>query len=105
MLYMPPTRRPLSTPVPVAAKPGHASEAVDVRRIREHRISVGGIEHRIVRGDFHRHTELSTGIGVGRWCSLRLQEAGSGMAESAAEQGGKVLSTRSSPIVFAVGAV
>jgi hypothetical protein len=55
--------RPLSTPVPVAVKPGHASEAVDVRRIRAHRISVGGIEHRIVRGDLHRHTELSTDGG------------------------------------------
>src|SRR6266702_1000383 len=45
------------------AKRGHTDEAGDVRAIRAHRITIGGAEHRIVRGDLHRHTELSTDGG------------------------------------------
>jgi hypothetical protein len=47
----------------VKQKPGHTDEAGDVKTIRAHRIVIGGVEHRIVRGDLHRHTELSTDGG------------------------------------------
>ena len=42
----------------------HSKEAEDVARIRGYRASVAGIELRILRGDFHRHTEIS-GDGAG----------------------------------------
>ncbi len=38
---------------------GHPNEAADVRRIRDFRVRVGGRQLRILRGDTHRHTELS----------------------------------------------
>jgi hypothetical protein len=38
---------------------GHADEAGDLRAIRAYSVDVGGRKARIVRGDFHRHTELS----------------------------------------------
>ena len=38
---------------------GHANEVHDVKSIRSYRSFVHGVEKRIVRGDFHRHTELS----------------------------------------------
>ena len=51
-----------------AAAPGgglHPNEAADVARMREYRTS-GGPVYRIVRGDFHRHTEIShDGAGDG----------------------------------------
>jgi hypothetical protein len=37
----------------------HPDEANDVARMRSHRIEVGGKSYRLLRGDFHRHTELS----------------------------------------------
>ncbi|MGH9658542.1 MAG: TolB family protein, partial [Bryobacteraceae bacterium] len=43
----------------VDAKPGHTDETADLRAIRAYTAPVGGRPHRIVRGDFHRHTELS----------------------------------------------
>ncbi len=44
----------------VPARPaGHPNEARDVRRIRDYRVRVGGKQLRILRGDTHRHTELS----------------------------------------------
>ncbi len=42
----------------------HPNEAADVRRMRAYRVSVNGTEYRILRGDFHRHTEIS-GDGAG----------------------------------------
>ena len=39
------------------------SEACDVAAIRQHRATVGGQALRIVRGDLHRHTELSQDVG------------------------------------------
>jgi hypothetical protein len=39
---------------------GHPNEAEDVARVREWRTRVGGRTLRILRGDTHRHTELST---------------------------------------------
>ncbi|MBM3811438.1 MAG: hypothetical protein FJW20_07355 [Acidimicrobiia bacterium] len=38
---------------------GHADEAGDLNRIRSYTATVGGKKLNIVRGDFHRHTELS----------------------------------------------
>jgi hypothetical protein len=49
---------------PGGASPLPTTEAADVARIRGYRASVGGSEYRILRGDFHRHTEIS-GDGSG----------------------------------------
>jgi len=46
-----------------AANP-NPNELEDVRRIRAYRYSIAGKQYRILRGDFHRHTELS-GDGAG----------------------------------------
>lgn len=43
----------------IEAAPGHADEAGDLRAIRAYSADFGGRRLRIVRGDFHRHTELS----------------------------------------------
>ncbi len=44
----------------------HPNERDDVRRIRSHRTTVAGVEYRILRGDFHRHTDISwDGAGDG----------------------------------------
>ncbi|MDQ2898917.1 MAG: hypothetical protein M3Y07_03845 [Acidobacteriota bacterium] len=37
----------------------HMNEKEDVARIRGYRASVNGSQYRIMRGDFHRHTEIS----------------------------------------------
>lgn len=37
----------------------HPDEAADVARVRAYRADVGGKTYRIVRGDFHRHTDIS----------------------------------------------
>jgi hypothetical protein len=51
---------------PGTAAPIHAREAEDVQRARSYRAQVGGQELRIMRGDFHRHTEISPdGAGDG----------------------------------------
>ena len=63
-----------STPVPVSklataapegpvAAAGHADEPGDVKRIRGHTVTIGNRQHRIYRGDLHRHTEFSTDSG------------------------------------------
>ena len=58
---VPASRAQLSDRTPeVPSRPaGHPSEARDVRRIRDYRVRVGGRQLRILRGDTHRHTELS----------------------------------------------
>lgn len=48
-----------------AANP-NPNEAADVSRVRAYRYSIAGKTYRILRGDFHRHTELSSdGAGDG----------------------------------------
>ena len=47
---------PQSTAAP---KPAHPNEAAELKAIRAYRATVGATPMRIVRGDFHRHTELS----------------------------------------------
>jgi hypothetical protein len=44
---------------PREASPVHPNEAADVERMRNYRIEAGGKTYRPVRGDFHRHTEIS----------------------------------------------
>src|SRR5262249_59249733 len=39
--------------------PVHPEEAKQVADIRAHRLTVGGRTYKIVRGDLHRHTEIS----------------------------------------------
>ena len=58
----PPVLRPFAPPA-VTAKPGHPAEADDVRAIRTHRVQIHGETMRILRGDLHRHTELSQDQG------------------------------------------
>lgn len=41
-------------------EPVHPSEAEDIRRIRTYRASIGGKEYQLLRGEFHRHTEISS---------------------------------------------
>lgn len=40
-------------------EPVHPNEAQDVARLRNYRLRVGGKEFRYLRGEFHRHTEIS----------------------------------------------
>ncbi len=48
------------------AKPVHASEEADTETIRSYRYQVGGKSYRVLRGDLHRHTDISSdGIGEG----------------------------------------
>ncbi len=49
---------------PSNTRPVHPNEEADVARIRAYRASVDGASYRILRGDFHRHTEIS-GDGAG----------------------------------------
>lgn len=60
-----PSRVTLASPQEpsVEAAPGHADEAGDLAAIRSYRTPVHGREARIVRGDLHRHTELSWDAG------------------------------------------
>jgi hypothetical protein len=51
------------TPEPASARPGHPHETRDVAAIRAHRVQMGSETLRIVRGDLHRHTELSQDVG------------------------------------------
>ncbi len=40
--------------------PVHPNEVADVKRIREYRATVGGKTYQLLRGEFHRHTELTS---------------------------------------------
>jgi hypothetical protein len=48
-------------PAPTVAPPPsvHPEEVADVARMRHYHIEAGGKAYRLLRGDFHRHTELS----------------------------------------------
>ncbi len=67
------TASPAGAPVlaEMTERPGrpqlmHPNETEDVRRIRDYRTTAGGKSYRIMRGDFHRHTEISSdGSGDG----------------------------------------
>ena len=53
-----PKLTPVDAPEP-PPKRSDAKELADTERIRQFRTSVDGTEHRILRGDTHRHTEVS----------------------------------------------
>ena len=57
-------------PKPSEQTPGHAGEARDVAALRGYRTSVGGKQVQLLRGDLHRHTELSWDDGGGNDGSL-----------------------------------
>ncbi len=49
-----------------SAAPVHPNEAADTQAIRSYRYEAGGKSYRILRGDLHRHTDISAdGIGEG----------------------------------------
>ncbi len=53
------------------APPVHAGETADVEAIRRYRLRAGGRTYRILRGDLHRHTDISPdGIGDGSLLDL-----------------------------------
>jgi len=43
--------------------PIHPTEQADIARMRDHRIKAGGKTYQLLRGEFHRHTEISTDGG------------------------------------------
>ena len=55
----PPTTVARRTETSVSIAPTHPNEPADLARIRKHRFDVGGVRYRILRGDLHRHTEIS----------------------------------------------
>ncbi len=55
----------------VSTPQGHADEAGDVKAVRAYAVNVGGKTLRLLRGDFHRHTELSWDGGGGGDGSLQ----------------------------------
>ena len=48
---------------PDPAPTGHTDEAGDIRAVRRHRVTVAGSSMEVVRGELHRHTELSPDVG------------------------------------------
>jgi hypothetical protein len=42
-----------------SSPPLHPNEAADIARLRAHRIVLGGTTYQLLRGEFHRHTEIS----------------------------------------------
>jgi hypothetical protein len=62
-----PDLKPYTPPdVPVGIPAWNASqEAKQVAAIRAHRVTIDGKPHQIVRGDMHRHTEMSWDVGPG----------------------------------------
>jgi hypothetical protein len=54
-----PPRLRAFTPNRETLRPSHPKEAADVARVRGHRAKAGGKDLRIVRGDVHRHTDVS----------------------------------------------
>ena len=53
-------------PVPTPEnKPAvHPAEAADLKRVRDHVVRAGGKTYRLLRGEFHRHTEISQDGGA-----------------------------------------
>jgi len=48
---------------PAGSRAGHADEPGDVSRLRAHGVSVRGESFRLLRGELHRHTEISQDLG------------------------------------------
>ncbi|HID07663.1 MAG TPA: hypothetical protein EYP10_11025 [Armatimonadetes bacterium] len=43
-----------------SVEPVHPNELEDIQRIRSYRITIGGRAYQLLRGEFHRHTEISS---------------------------------------------
>ena len=56
-----PALTPRGPSAPVASI--HPTELADIARLREHRVQSGGKAYQLLRGEFHRHTEISTDGG------------------------------------------
>ncbi len=54
----PPTLQPYAEP-PATAAPVHPRESPQIAALQQTRLTAGGRTYRIVRGDMHRHTDLS----------------------------------------------
>lgn len=50
----------VAPPAAAAVAPVHPEEAEDLQRIRAYRATVGGQTYQLLRGEFHRHTELTS---------------------------------------------
>ena len=69
-IVLPPAEAPkLEAASPAPAPQAAAPESPHSRRLRDYRARIGGVEYRIQRGEFHRHTEVS--MDAGRDGSLR----------------------------------
>ncbi len=44
----------------ILIRPVHPNESEDVSRVRQYRPTIGGKRYRLLRGEFHRHTELTS---------------------------------------------
>ena len=60
----PPTRSSIEPAAGDEARPRvHPDEAADIARMRDYRVKAGGKTYQLLRGEFHRHTEISTDGG------------------------------------------
>jgi len=59
-----PRLSPAPVPATLPAPSVHPGETDDLRRIRAYRIDAGGKTYRLLRGEFHRHTEISADGGA-----------------------------------------
>jgi hypothetical protein len=50
----------VSVPNDSKSDPIHPNEAKDIKRMREFRLAVGNEKYQLLRGEFHRHTEMSS---------------------------------------------
>jgi len=55
-----PAQLTAASPPPPPTDPIHPAEAEEVARMRDFRVRIGGKTYRLVRGEFHRHTEMSS---------------------------------------------
>ena len=56
--------RLIAPPQVETVPPVHGDETVDIDRMRQYRIENGGKTYRLLRGEFHRHTEISADGGA-----------------------------------------
>lgn len=63
----PPELTRYEPPEPPVGRPrwNSSREQQQVAAIRDYRVTINGVPHQIVRGDLHRHTELSWDVGPG----------------------------------------
>ena len=54
-----PALQPFAPSAAAAVPVTHPEEAAQVQQVRSHRLDVAGTSYKIIRGDLHRHTEIS----------------------------------------------